>query len=210
MKSFSCRYFSKTCVLFFIMMPFVISANICERTPIIQTAIINQLLVQTGKKLDCHEVGVKELSKVKRIKMGGALVETLQSGDLDGLVSLEELDLRENRLESIPEGLENLTHLKRVDLSHNHLKGPLPPGLGKLENLEWLYLFDNELSGPIPASWANLKSLIGLYLGRNQLTGPLPPELSRLENLQYLDLYHNHFSGPLPDPDFDIIHTVIF
>ena len=135
MKSFPCLFFNKTCVLFFLLTPFFISANICTRTPAIQVAIIKDLLAQTGQKLDCHQVGVEELSKVKRIKMGGALVGTLQSGDLDGLVSLEELDLNMNRLKSFPEGLETFIHLKRLDLSRNHLRGTLPPGLGKLKNL---------------------------------------------------------------------------
>ncbi len=197
-KNFSCKFFNKIFVVFFLLLPPLVSANICNRTLEIQHAIINDILYRTGKKLNCREVSAKELSQVKGINVHGALLESLKPEDLVGLVSLENLNLSLNRLKSFPAGLETLVHLKRLDLSRNHLSGSLPPSLGKLENLEWLYLFENELSGPLPASLGNLKNLIGLYLGSNQFIGPLPPDLDRLGKLRWLDLYNNHFSGSLP------------
>ncbi|KAJ0645461.1 putative non-specific serine/threonine protein kinase [Helianthus annuus] len=70
------------------------------------------------------------------------------------------LDLKGQYLEGVlaPE-LGNLTHLRRLILSHNHFSGVIPKELGELKMLEMLDLRDNKLIGNIPPEIGKLQSL---------------------------------------------------
>ena len=117
---------------------------------------------------------------------------------------------------TIPEQLENLTALKKLDLGtalevcvgdvcrdveeheRNQLTGTIPATLGNLASLESLAMGRNELSGPIPAELGNLSGLTLLALGGNQLTGTVPTWLGDLNNLEWLFLWGNQMTGPIP------------
>lgn len=109
--------------------------------------------------------------------------------EVEDLHHLKILNLRWNELTgSIPEVLINLTNLQILDLMGNLLTDSIPPELGNLINLETLILRDNFLSGSIPAELGDLWNLQTLDLGLNQLTGSIPASLGNLSNLIYLDL----------------------
>ena len=104
--------------------------------------------------------------------------------------------------------LEELGHLRELDLSFNNLSGEIPGGLRYLRDLEYVNLGSNRslaggptstgLSGPIPTWIGRLSSLSKLHLGRNTLVGPIPESIGDLGELTELDLGTNSLSGTIP------------
>ncbi|KAF8036836.1 hypothetical protein BT93_C2528 [Corymbia citriodora subsp. variegata] len=89
--------------------------------------------------------------------------------------TMEALDISQNQLEG---GIPHL-HWKRLsylNLSSNHLTGPIPLALGNLTNLGWLDLSLNKLSGVIPRKLGDLTFLGYLNLSKNQLIGRIPQD----------------------------------
>ena len=89
-------------------------------------------------------------------------------------------------------------HVKKLDLTLNHLSGSLPPELGDLVFLAELNLYFNELIGNIPPELGNLTVLRDLLLENNHLSGNIPPELGNLGILNRLHLNNNTLSGSIP------------
>ncbi|KAG0461051.1 hypothetical protein HPP92_021034 [Vanilla planifolia] len=116
---------------------------------------------------------------------------------LGQLVNLQSLVLSNNSLTGeLPRELGNLVHLKRLTLSGNQLYGNLPKSLGAtLAELLILDISNNHLVGPLHSSLGGLTSLLKLDLSNNLLNGSLPLELSKLKNLTLLDLRNNNLSG---------------
>ena len=98
----------------------------------------------------------------------------------------------------IPETIQTMKHLRRLDLSNNDLTGTIPLGLGELASLELLNLSFNKLSGVVPTSIKNLVLLNSLYLFNNDLTGSIPSCLGELTSMLYMDLSFNKLSGMVP------------
>ncbi|CAD6255146.1 unnamed protein product [Miscanthus lutarioriparius] len=136
-----------------------------------------------------------------------------------GSMSLQELDLRSNKLTGqIPTLPPNIHTL---DLSNNFLSGPLPSAT-RSANLTHLSLFSNRLTGHIPESFCKYQQLVVLdlsnnflegeppmclgvtecmelvALSNNSLSGKFPSFLQKLTNVHFLDLSWNKFSGRLP------------
>ena len=127
---------------------------------------------------------------------------------LEGLTSLQEVDLNDNQLSGeIPEKLfEGLTSLKEASLCNNQLTGPIPEKLFEgLTSLEWVWLHDNQLSGPIPEKlFEGLTSLEWVCVGQNKLTGSIPEKLFEgMTSLKVVSLSNNQLSGPIPEKLFE-------
>ena len=117
---------------------------------------------------------------------------------------------------TIPEQLESLTALKKLDLGtalevcvgdvcrdveeheRNRLTGTIPATLGNLAGLESLLLNRNQLTGAIPAQLGSLSNLQVLSLWENQFTGTIPPSLGNLSNLEQMYLSQNQLTGAIP------------
>ena len=84
-----------------------------------------------------------------------------------------------------------MSHLKRLDLSNNHLSG-LPDSIGKLNNLNYLNLAKNDLKS-LPNTIKKLNSLERFDISGNQFK--LFPEcIANLKSLKFLIASDNHFS----------------
>uniref|UniRef100_A0A0A9DR70 Protein kinase domain-containing protein n=1 Tax=Arundo donax TaxID=35708 RepID=A0A0A9DR70_ARUDO len=68
-----------------------------------------------------------------------------------GLAGLEDLDVSRNVIGAAPEGLRNLTRLRRLDLSRNGMSGRFPDDLPPLDGLMLLNISYNNFSGVVPA-----------------------------------------------------------
>ncbi|KAI7992309.1 Receptor-like protein 13 [Camellia lanceoleosa] len=115
-------------------------------------------------------------------------------------------------------------HVISIDISDNHLKGPIPrnigsifpnmlslntsrnhiqgriPTLGNMYSLELLDLSNNHLSGEIPKQLTiGCPVLFFLKLSNNNLSGQISPSFVNLTSLQYLYLDNNHFEGKFPN-----------
>mmetsp|Transcript_9973 Transcript_9973/g.11442 ORF Transcript_9973/g.11442 Transcript_9973/m.11442 type:complete len:588 (+) Transcript_9973:216-1979(+) len=106
-----------------------------------------------------------------------------------------ELTLRGIGLKSkIPNRIDSLVNLEKVDLSNNDLYGRIPEEIGSLQKLTELNLGKNRLSGPIPSSLNNLQKLRILRLNNNSLYGQVP-EFENLKLLHTLDVSFNKLRG---------------
>ncbi|XP_060040252.1 volume-regulated anion channel subunit LRRC8E [Erinaceus europaeus] len=116
------------------------------------------------------------------------------------LGSLEELDLRDNRLRSVEEilSLQHCRKLVALRLWHNQI-AHLPEHVRKLRGLETLDLSYNKLEG-LPPQLGLCSGLRFLDVAHNGLR-VLPPEFGLLQNLQHLALSSNALEA-LPDELF--------
>ncbi|KAM0681566.1 Glucose-repressible alcohol dehydrogenase transcriptional effector [Glugoides intestinalis] len=86
------------------------------------------------------------------------------------LITIKELSLNNNELESIPKDLFKLKNLEKLNLSHNKLRN-IPPELGKAVSLRELHLNDNLISS-VPMELGTLYNLDVLNLSNNPLISP--------------------------------------
>ncbi|XP_039173384.1 receptor-like protein 47 [Eucalyptus grandis] len=126
-----------------------------------------------------------------------ALTGEIKSTPWEELLSLVNLDLRNNSLEgTIPPSLFILPSVKTIKMSNNQFSGDLSGSLNvTCCQLNVLDLSTNNLEGPIPAYVFELRGLKYLSLSSNNFSGSLHIDVfQRLKNLTYLDLSHNRLS----------------
>ena len=104
---------------------------------------------------------------------------------------LEILELHQSNLKYIPQGVFELTHLKRLNLNDNRIR-TIPKEIVNLNNLEVLCLNNNRLS-VIPGFIDQLSSLKILALASNNLK-QLPSSFGQLPNLNQIFLSDNRFT----------------
>jgi len=161
----------------------------------------------TIKKLIKTGVEILEISgKMLITKKEAAVIEELEQltgkllplmMDIDWItygVNVEDehvvgLSLCDSKLETLPESISNLTHLKELDISNNMITS-LPNTFSELDKLQKLNYNLNRLEAVNPQLF-NLKSLIELDLSNNWLK--FFPALERQNNsLQKLNLESNY------------------
>ncbi|GBN85029.1 E3 ubiquitin-protein ligase LRSAM1, partial [Araneus ventricosus] len=118
-------------------------------------------------------------------------------GSLKDLNQLQILNLKNNKLSSLPSEISHLSKLKVLDLESNQLK-KLPASFEKLTNLCHLNLKSNKLlQFPVPI--CSLHSLEYLNLCDNPKIKYLPKELCNFTSLKDLEINAEHFVYPNPD-----------
>ncbi|KAM3689885.1 hypothetical protein ACJW31_09G079500 [Castanea mollissima] len=139
------------------------------------------------------------------------------------------LDLSKNEIPGeIPNWIQNLTNLLYLNLSHNHLVGPL---LNLPSTLTILDLHSNQLQGQLPTlpppatyldlSGNNFSSVIPagigsslnfayfLSLSNNLLSGSIPVSICNASYLQVLDLSNNFLNGTIPQCFYEMSETLV-
>ncbi|XP_008443838.2 putative leucine-rich repeat receptor-like serine/threonine-protein kinase At2g24130 [Cucumis melo] len=116
-------------------------------------------------------------------------------------INLEILDLSNNQISGVlPSEVAGLRSLKLyLNLSRNHLHGPLPLELSKMDMVLAIDLSSNNLSGSIPSQLGNCIALENLNLSDNSFDGSLPISIGQLPYLQSLDVSLNHLTGIIPE-----------
>ncbi|KAF3456981.1 hypothetical protein FNV43_RR01638 [Rhamnella rubrinervis] len=121
--------------------------------------------------------------------------------------SLEILNLHGNNIHgSLHQMLtkSSMLHLKKLDLSHNQLRGKVPQFLRNCSKLQVLNLGHNQISDTFPFWLQSMPELQVLVLRQNKFYGPIwhPPKFWSFERLHIMDLSFNNFSGSLPSEYF--------
>ncbi|GJN29440.1 hypothetical protein PR202_gb17666 [Eleusine coracana subsp. coracana] len=110
------------------------------------------------------------------------------------------LNLSNNHLDGpLPIELSKMDMILALDLSANRLSGTIPSQLGGCVALEYLNLSGNALRGALPSSVAALPFLRSIDVSRNALSGPLPASLQASTSIREADFSYNNFSGVVPD-----------
>lgn len=165
---------------------------------------------------DGHVVELDMSNKV--VSKMGIRKLSLRIGEL---IYLENLNLADNTLDSLPESIGGCSQLKVLNLANNDIRD-LPWGLCRLKNLEhldlryneirifptcidnclkikYLHLWGNRLES-LPAEVGNLPELKELYLKGNRLTS-LPISLTKSKSIVYLDFQDNKLCNVEPEID---------
>eukprot|EP00261_Vitis_vinifera_P037843 XP_019079086.1 PREDICTED: probable leucine-rich repeat receptor-like protein kinase At1g35710 [Vitis vinifera] len=119
---------------------------------------------------------------------------------LNDLEFLTFLFLDHNKLSgAIPLEMNNITHLKSLQLVENNFIGQLPQEICLGSVLENFTASGNHFTGPIPKGLKNCTSLFRVRLERNQLTGDIAESFGVYPTLNYIDLSSNNFYGELSE-----------
>lgn len=117
-------------------------------------------------------------------------INNLSQDDFKGLGELEMLDLSQNELAEIPDGVfEMLSKLKNLDLSSNYITHISKDSFSGLVQLERLYLHANRIQSIHVGAFEGLEMLLELKLQSNHLTSL--PSL-QFPELLLLDLSYNN------------------
>lgn len=152
---------------------------VCDRTHIIRDAILNALPSETP--VSCQAVTEWQLENIPELIIDSpdAVPMSLSTGDLDGISSLQILNIQKTALTSFDPGF-----------------------FSPAKELKQLYIDSGTLSSLSPGMFESLKELITLRMARLDL-GTLPPGLfDGLNKLQELDLAANRLET-LPDGLFN-------
>ena len=152
--------------------------GICDRTPEVRQAVMWAVRVH-----DCASVTDDHLRRITSLTgyLSDRGIAALYHDDFEGLINLESLDLRGNKLRDLPSGLfASLKSLKRLDISSGVPCMPpetvvncieqLPADIfAGLSNLEYLSLAKNRLRSLPAGVFAGLARLRTLSLTFNRL-----------------------------------------
>ena len=131
----------------------------------------------------------KRLAKISTIKISFKPDVTSIPEDIDSLLNLKTLILRDTEITKIPESIGNLKNLKTLEITGSKSLLTVPNSIGNLKTLEILNLTDNALK-TIPNSVGKLSNLKELSLMQNKLT-KLPNSVGKLQNLNELGISRN-------------------
>ncbi|CAD6270341.1 unnamed protein product [Miscanthus lutarioriparius] len=118
--------------------------------------------------------GIFELPKLSNLYLQGNNISGHIPISISSSKYLIELNLGDNALTGTIPTMPTTVTTSVLNLSHNHLNGPILSNINSLSELEILDLSHNNLSGDVPSSLGTLQSLTLLELSYNDLSGSVP------------------------------------
>ncbi|KAL6311444.1 hypothetical protein AAG906_005349 [Vitis piasezkii] len=154
--------------------------------------------------------GVGQLLRLRSLNLFDSAFTGQIPSELLALSKLVFLDLSGNPMlqlqkPSLRNLVQNLAHLKKLQLSEVNISSTIPHELENLSSLTTLFLRGCGLHGEIPFSLVNMSQLTTLTLARNQLSGQIPSWLMNLTQLTELDLGANNLEGGIPSSLFELV-----
>ena len=166
--------------------------SVCERTPAVRRAILQQVSGIT----DCADVSVIHLNNIILLASNRSRVGSLQQNDFADLSKLLVLFLSENNLSDLPEGIfDGLSSLSTLHLERNSLTSLPEDVFAGASNLTTLFLERNSLGNLDADLFDGLSNLQRLSLEFNSLTSLPEAIFAAASNLQILDLENNSLSS---------------
>ncbi|GAA4459570.1 hypothetical protein GCM10023189_33470 [Nibrella saemangeumensis] len=134
---------------------------------------------------------IRQNRKLESLWLGNNKLKTLDIRRLRSLRRLNDLNLYNVGLTTLPRQIKKLRRLNVLDLYYNNLT-ELPRSVGRLRRLEQLAISHNQLR-KLPESVAKMHQLQILYAHHNQLSA-LPARLDQLKYLRIVDIGYNWFN----------------
>lgn len=134
-------------------------------------------LTLQGNKLSRIPVSVRNCKNLESLWMGNNNLTELTIKPLRGLKRLNDLNLYNAGLNSLPRQIRKLKHVTVLDLYYNQLTA-LPRQIGRMKRLEQLAVSNNKLAS-LPPQLARLRNLTALFAHHNRL-GQLPDSFTKL------------------------------
>ena len=172
--------------------------SVCDRTPQVRDALAAAL----GK--DCSEISRADLGQVAELNISETGVTALRPGDFDGLTSMKQVNLRDNRrLTALPATVfADASGVKDIDLHGAGLTALSDRQFADMPNLRLLDLSSNSLTALPENVFDGSTNIRYIGLDENSLT-TLPEDVfDGLSNLQWLDVNGNNITA-LPADVFD-------
>ncbi|XP_052485297.1 receptor-like protein 7 [Gossypium raimondii] len=136
---------------------------------------------------------LQSLDVLDNEKLQGSLPEFHHNGSLQNLVLSGT-----NFSRSLPQSIDKLVNLTRLDLSSCNFSGAIPSSVSNLQQLVYLDLSSNNFTGQIPCFDLS-KNLAHVDLSYNKLSGKIESfKWEDLPNLTHIDLRHNSLNGNIP------------
>ncbi|CAK4611594.1 hypothetical protein LEN26_001603 [Aphanomyces euteiches] len=136
----------------------------------------------------CTPSNVAAFSKLQKLSLYDNNLHSIERIGLLAETPLAILDLGQNQLESLPDEMGTLVHLKELWVTNNKLT-TISEAVLRLPQLTMLHLSNNSISS-VPSSIGLATSLQVLSLDNNQLTD-LPAEIGQCKDLIELNLRGN-------------------
>ena len=156
---------------------------------------LTQLDISYNKTLKEVPYSLGDLEHLQTLCLQGCALNTLPDGIDDLTTKLRDLDLTGNQIELLPDCIGEIQSLRCIWLTKNRLK-TLPHTIGNLVRLRELYVDENILTD-IPNEIGRLTSMTKLSLRYNRLTS-LPAELSCCAKLRDLVVAQNKDIATFP------------
>uniref|UniRef100_A0A671TBH3 Leucine-rich repeat-containing protein 40 n=1 Tax=Sinocyclocheilus anshuiensis TaxID=1608454 RepID=A0A671TBH3_9TELE len=181
------------------------SRNQLESIPpvLAQMESLEQLYLRHNK---LHFLPELPCSTLKELHCGNNQIEILKADHLKHLSALSFLELRDNKVKSLPEEITLLQGLERLDLTNNDISS-LPCGLGTLPKMKSLTLEGNPLRG-IRRDVLTVKQPDGGSKEEPKTAMTLPSQakinVHAIKTLKTLDYSEKH-EASIPDEVFDAV-----
>lgn len=171
----------------------VLDENLFDKVPLRRLAKVNDLRTLSMGKVPTLKIGEGKYEKLAQLQVFKANNCNLKEihPDLYRLAGLNELQLQENDLQMLPDGISAMKGLTKLSLYKNQMSS-LPADLFEL-SLVVIDLYYNQLE-VLPEVVEQLQSLEVLFLAHNKLYS-LPESIGGLHKLEELYLHHNRLSA---------------
>ncbi|XP_070557532.1 leucine-rich repeat-containing protein 4-like isoform X2 [Ptychodera flava] len=147
------------------------------------------------------------VARLEYLDLSSSNIQYLAAGAFDRLSNVRVIDLSKNSIDSVTHALDGLNSLENLNLAENQLETLPNDVFNSLSSLQVLTLNGNRISTITPSTFDPTPQLRKLYLSNNQLTDLKEHMFKNLVNLVQLELDWNEIST-IPALVFESLHSL--